>query len=317
MQHPQLGEPKGAVSPVRRTLQPSCAAVAVEDCSHRAGAGIIPIPCLAFGCVALSGARILTIGGHAEDVNITFIMTAPINIGALFIKSDAVSDAVIAALMRAPCHWQLTQLRVRDPTDAVALLCRQLTAVRFASITGRGAVKCVVDAPHLQATLRRLVCMYDNQATAMDLFSFTRLRQLGFATAEECYRIATVKLPPSLRRVGERSCRACAHLATIDLSATAVSELPSQFGSRCELLRDVTFPPCLTAVRDNAFFRCSSLRRIDFTGTRLQSVGRHFANGCDALLEVAFPPVDVTRRVAVDIGAFQGCPNSVVVTPCD
>jgi hypothetical protein len=125
-------------------LQPSCPAVAVEDCSHRAGAGCIPVPCLAFGCVALSDARVLAIADLTPPVIACLLAVAPLNVGSLSLNSLLVSPATIAALVGAPRHQQLTRLVVAGVTIATApvlWLCGTLGCVREASLTGRGAME--------------------------------------------------------------------------------------------------------------------------------------------------------------------------------
>ena len=110
--------------------------------------------------------------------------------------------------------------------------------------------------------------------TNVDLTRTSVLR-IGQRFLNDCYRLKSVKLPPSFMQVGDYFLSNCAHLQSMDLRQTELTRTGAYFLYDCWSLTSVQLPPCITEVGGNFLSKCGHLGCIDLRQTQLtRGLGR-------------------------------------------
>ena len=123
-----------------------------------------------------------------------------------------------------------------------------------------------------------------NITTFAELYYFTGLTSLSEGAFEGCAKLATIKLPKNLKKIGARAFSGCAALKTFVL------------------------PDGLTAIGDEAFDGCKV-----FNGTlptSIETIGEHAFRGCAALSNIELS----LCAESIGAGAFADCTKLKEVT---
>jgi hypothetical protein len=326
------------------------APLVVSDCAL-AVHGNDPVPAIAFGVLALGGARDCRhCGGRGADAPQTStgdvvrcLDAAPLNVASIAVPDALLLAAVIDTLRVNPRHFQLTGLhaagQVLSLEEATTLLAVTggLRSLRRLTAVGPGALHLLRRAP---AVREACVSFHDG-----DLSGCGALRVIGdasFSPGAPIWRAAAaaaycrgVTFPPGLTTIQQSVFAKNGWVTAIDLSATRVTRIGASFAMLCAVLRRVAFPPTLERLGANSLTRCAALQRLDLSGTRLRSIPPGLAAFCRALTVLLLPPALVivhggafnmcgsltlgnlpppTLR-AVSPGAFAGCPCQSTFAP--
>ena len=111
-----------------------------------------------------------------------------------------------------------------------------------------------------------------------------------------CYSLASVTLPPTIKRIDQSAFRACQSLTTIALPASLESIGMWAFYN-CNHLESITIPASVTSIHEEAFRSCTAVKSISVVegNTAYDSRG-----GCNAIIETA------TGTLII------GCPATVI-----
>ena len=75
-------------------------------------------------------------------------------------------------------------------------------------------------------------------------------------------RLAHVKLPQTLERIGKYTFAECGHLRSVDASSIEPLEIGYGAFYNCQELTEVTMPKCASVIGKNAFYKCSKLNEL-------------------------------------------------------
>lgn len=111
--------------------------------------------------------------------------------------------------------------------------------------------------------------------------------------------IETVKLPPSLKTIGDRCFYNCHNLTNVEFNSGLLSIGYSAF-NRCSSLTNVSLPSTVTNIGGACFQDCSSLRNIDLPNS-VSHIGANAFYGCVMLESLNYP-----SSLIVDSQTFVG-----------
>lgn len=147
---------------------------------------------------------------------------------------------------------------------------------------------------------------------------------IGNYAFNNCYNLASLSLPATLKSIGKSAFTACAFtslvlpsgLASIGQSAfqscdklgsvyipSGVKEISPNVFQSCTALVSVTLPSQLAKIGGSAFYGCSSLKSVAFPST-LTSIGSYAFCNCKALGSVSLPK---GFGSVIEEGAFCNC----------
>ena len=141
-----------------------------------------------------------------------------------------------------------------------------------------------------------------------------------------CGYLETVRLPASLRKIGEAAFLSCEALVRIDLPLglieigrgafcycdklqtlaipEGVVDLPRGMCHGCKSLESVSFPSSLKTIGRNAFSVCSSLATINDNALEgVIEIGKQAFYGCSSLTAFDLPPL----LKSIEMGTFSEC----------
>ena len=122
--------------------------------------------------------------------------------------------------------------------------------------------------------------------------------------------LKTLKLPASLKTIGEYAFVSCDALTTVSFAkASQLTEIGRQAFAMCVLLKDITLPDSVQRVGSAAFVNCLNLKKADL-GKGVTGVGEELFLQCMNLMSLKVP------ESLTDIGGklLDGCPVKLVVT---
>jgi hypothetical protein len=118
-------------------------------------------------------------------------------------------------------------------------------------------------------------------------------------------------LPASVTTIGVYSFAYCSNIV-IDVSATALTQIPEYAFYDCNNLHELTLPATVTTIEAYAFSQCDNLNTVKFAGTTLSKIGAAVFQGCPNLHEITIPE-GVT---AIEDNTFDGCQNlNTIILP--
>jgi hypothetical protein len=285
------------------------ASVAVEQLAQEHHGKLLPVPCLAFGPLSMSRHRRLRISGRAfnlVDAEVFFTF-APINVAHVTINVSAIHISRVAQIfVDFPCHRFLTTLEMGvecSPQEqhAKSFLERlpPLQHVSSIVVRGRGSL---LAATHFQPTLRRLSVNALRDAPMLDLSAFSALQRVD--SVGGCPQLTSIKLPPTVTRIGHNCLFRCPAITHVDISNTQITRIGKNFLFYCVSAVSVILPATLRAVGAYCFGECGSLVDIDLSANqRLVSIGSDFAGGCHELRTIRLP----TSLNTLGSRAFRSC----------
>lgn len=127
------------------------------------------------------------------------------------------------------------------------------------------------------------------------------VRKLGWGAFYYCQSLGDFDLPATVRSLGESCFHGCG-FRSIDLPV-AVTEIPKGAFASCTQLKYVTGGYCVTHIGESAFAGCSSLSRI--TLYSVVSIGLRAFADCGIIPEIAFPPT--LKSIGEEVGHFSFC----------
>ena len=91
-----------------------------------------------------------------------------------------------------------------------------------------------------------------------------------------CNLLTSIKLPETLKVIGENAFLNCNNLIEIDLSNTIVKEIPKHCFDECTSLNSILFPETLEVIDECAFFNCENLQSINSRFFKIYIVHANF-----------------------------------------
>jgi hypothetical protein len=135
--------------------------------------------------------------------------------------------------------------------------------------------------------------------------------------------------PSTVAAIADGLFAGCASLVAADLSATAITALPSDCFAGCTSLTTVLLPDTCTAIGPNAFAGCAALSSVTAPG--VATIASDAFRGCTSLAALPAFPSDATlgpwsfsqsglaaldlSSVAPSDGAFAGCASLATADP--
>lgn len=118
--------------------------------------------------------------------------------------------------------------------------------------------------------------------------------------------VRTVKLPPTLGKIGEYAFSECKHLKVIDLPPS-VRLIGQGAFCKCSELEKITIPYGVIEIADNTFLCCESLEIVEIP-TTVSSIGKQAFSCCEKLKKLYLP--DSVKFI--DENAFLYCPELTI-----
>ena len=120
--------------------------------------------------------------------------------------------------------------------------------------------------------------------------------------------LTSVKLPKTLKTIGDRAFEGCSSLTSITIPGS-VTSIPIQTFDGCSSLTSVTIPDGVTTIGSSAFNGCSSLTSVTIPDS-VTEIYNYAFYGCSSLTSVTIPD-SVTE---ICYCAFSGCRRLTSVT---
>jgi hypothetical protein len=114
-----------------------------------------------------------------------------------------------------------------------------------------------------------------------ELYYFTSLTTLADDAFAGCTKLATLRLPKSLKAIGARALMDCQSLRQLNLPTT-IAAIGADAFNGCSLLAELELPVGLTAVEQGTFKGCTQMTAIDLPIT-VQGIGTEAFAGCTRL----------------------------------
>ena len=158
-----------------------------------------------------------------------------------------------------------------------------------------------------------------------------KVTSIDWYAFQDCYRLATIKIPNTVTCISEGAFLDCFNLKSISVP-NSVSCIEREAFSGCSDLLSVTIPRSVTDINESAFSNCSSLTSVEIPNSVI-SIGDGAFEGCSGLVSVTIPrsvtdinesafsncssltSVEIPNSViSIGDGAFEGCSGLVSVT---
>ena len=127
------------------------------------------------------------------------------------------------------------------------------------------------------------------------------LREIGANCFDECWELAEVTLPSTLRAMGPGAFRRCGKLERIKLP-DGIAAVEDETFAYCTSLREAVLPAGLTQMGESAFAACRQLERMTLPDG-ISIIRRETFLGCSLLRELKLPE----QLRWVESRAFYGC----------
>ena len=120
-------------------------------------------------------------------------------------------------------------------------------------------------------------------------------------TFSECNTLTDIKLPDSLKTIGEGAFSSCSALTNIELP-DGVTNIGASAFSGCSSLTNIKLPDGVKTIGSGAFSKCSALANIELPGG-VTNIGVSAFSGCSSLTNIKLP--DGVKTIGS--GAFANC----------
>lgn len=109
-------------------------------------------------------------------------------------------------------------------------------------------------------------------------------------TFSYCYKLADVKIPASVKRIGEYAFQTCISLTEIILPPYLKTIEEDAF-RECTSLTEIILPSSLKRIKDGAFYGCINLTSVKFSGqeSNLTVIEKHTFGNCHKLVDIKIP----------------------------
>ncbi len=139
--------------------------------------------------------------------------------------------------------------------------------------------------------------------TFKELYYFTALTAIDDDAFSGCTRLTTLRLPKSVKKIGNRAFKGCTALSQLSLP-TNVTAIGQEAFSGCKLLADLVLPEELTAIEARTFEQCAALKAIELP-IAVTSIGEAAFSGCTKLASVTVKTYQ-PQAIALGSGVFEG-----------
>ena len=126
---------------------------------------------------------------------------------------------------------------------------------------------------------------------------------------EFCSKLETVRLPESLRKIGDYAFYYCQALVHVDIPS-GVNEIGKDAFVRCTSLETVTIPEGVVDLPDFIFYHCHSLRSVKLPSS-LKTIGEHAFQSCTSLAKITFTTLFNVPSVGSE--AFKDCNSQLFI----
>ena len=144
------------------------------------------------------------------------------------------------------------------------------------------------DGALYSADKTRLLCYPKGGAT--DIVIADGVEEIDANVFRENVNLRTVKIPASLKKIGDNAFAHCELLQKIEF---ANGDTPITIGdfafNGCKSLISVGLPSGLTKIGDKAFYNNANLSSVTFGGNKLTEIGESAFAYCNALTEITLP----------------------------
>lgn len=134
---------------------------------------------------------------------------------------------------------------------------------------------------------------FSNNASLTEIdLSGTKLISIGEDAFESCDKLATVKLPETLKRLDDGVFSSCGQLQTVEMNENStIAAIPDSAFYYCGKLKTITLPDSITVIGNSAFHGCGSLSSVpvDPENSQLTTIGEDAFRDCVSLKEIKLP----------------------------
>ena len=164
------------------------------------------------------------------------------------------------------------------------------------------------DGALYSADKTRLLCY--PKGGASDIVIADGVEEIDANLFRENANLRTVKIPASLKKIGDNAFAHCGLLVKIEFASDSASVTIGNFAfNGCKSLSSVSLPSGLTKIGDKAFYNNTSLSSVTFGGNKLTEIGESAFGYCNALTEITLPE----GLEVIGGGAFEQCNSLVTV----
>lgn len=136
----------------------------------------------------------------------------------------------------------------------------------------------------------------------------TAIGEYAFYKADSSAAVVSVKLPDTVKTIGDGAFYDCRYLSVIEFTDT-VTEIGNNAFFNNARLRELGDISSVMSIGDGAFIGCKQLMSVELPET-LTSLGEYAFSDCEALKEIVIP----SGVNAVSANAFDGCKLLTAVT---
>ena len=105
-----------------------------------------------------------------------------------------------------------------------------------------------------------------------------------YGVFEQCRKLKTVRLPISLKTIGDHSFSNCKALVRIDIPSGVVDIGQAAFSS-CIVLKTISLPEGVVDLPKNVFYNCKSLKSVKLPSS-LKTIGSSAFSLCSSLVKI-------------------------------
>lgn len=127
-----------------------------------------------------------------------------------------------------------------------------------------------------------------------------KISAIGTNAFDNCNRLTSIVLPPTISIIGFMSFHNCDSLTSIDIP-TSVTGIDYCAFSNCEGLKSISIPSSVTSIADGAFSFCTKLSSVSLAST-LTTIGGSMFSSCTGLKSILIP----SSITAIGNNAFSG-----------
>lgn len=114
-----------------------------------------------------------------------------------------------------------------------------------------------------------------------ELYYFTSLTTLTNDAFNGCTNLTSIRLPKSLKHIGERTFKDCATLRQINLP-TGILSIGAEAFNGCVMMNAIEIPGAVTAIEDGTFKNCAQITSIELP-IGVKKIGNEAFAGCTHL----------------------------------
>ena len=134
------------------------------------------------------------------------------------------------------------------------------------------------------------------------------LKNIGDEVFSRCTSLKSIEIPDSVTYMGVDIFTGCTALETVTMP-NSISIISDTMFGHCENLTSVNIPNGVTQISASAFYACKSLKNISIPDS-VTHIGRFCFQDCMALETIHIP----NNTTGIGFGAFSGCSSLTSIT---